>query len=173
MTSTSQPKKIFLEHYSGQTLEELIALAPTHRLDSLVLAMEQALEQREVREGSAALTREERIVLAIEAFEREVNNGGFGQFFTNSSNEYAAGIEADLRAIGCLQVASIASQALKALKIRGAVTPQSIEQAVEAGGESLEEHLAACDSEFFALGEDLAPRLFAFVQKNAAKVRLR
>jgi hypothetical protein len=35
------------------------------------------------------LTDEERIILDIEALEREVNNEGYARFFVNSSKEFA------------------------------------------------------------------------------------
>ena len=67
----------WLDGYSGQTTEELVALEGEYRTDSLVLAFEQALDQRVEHVGQEGLTEEERIVLAIEALEREVNNGGY------------------------------------------------------------------------------------------------
>jgi len=48
-----------------------------YRVDSLVLAMESALDAKDRR----TLSPEERVVLAVEALEREVNNGGYDQFF--------------------------------------------------------------------------------------------
>ena len=78
----------WLEKYSGQTTDELIALEGKFRTDSLVTAFHQAVEQKWARDGGEALSEEEIVVLAIEALECEVNNGGYDQFFINSS-EYA------------------------------------------------------------------------------------
>ena len=78
----------WLDGYNGQSIEELIALERTHRTDSLVIALEQAMDQKAARLGEESLTEEERFILAIEALEHEVNNGGYGQFFVNSSREY-------------------------------------------------------------------------------------
>jgi hypothetical protein len=65
----------WLDQYGGETVEELIALGDTHRIDSLVLAFEQAMDQKVARVGYE-LACEERIILAVEALAREVNNGG-------------------------------------------------------------------------------------------------
>lgn len=70
---TNEPTE-FLAGYSGQTTDELIALASNYRIDSIVLAFEQALDQRSL---ARELTVEESWILAIEALEREVNNGGY------------------------------------------------------------------------------------------------
>jgi len=45
---------IWLDGYSGETTEQLLALERTHRIDSLILAFEQALGQKETRRDAAA-----------------------------------------------------------------------------------------------------------------------
>jgi len=85
--------KPFLESYGGQTIQQLIAMKDSHRIDSLVLAVEQALGSKPETE----LSEPERVVLTVEAMEREVNNGGYQQFFTNSSREFTGFL---VRALG-------------------------------------------------------------------------
>ena len=87
-----------LDGYSGQTVSELLALEDSHRVDSLLWAFEEAINQKAARVGEDNLTIEERIVLAVEALEREVNNGGYDQFFVNSM-EYAPLIVEGVNAI--------------------------------------------------------------------------
>ena len=94
------PDLPFLDAYSGETTNELLAIEGKYRIDSLVLAFERAMDQKAARVGDESLTEEERIILAIEAMEREVNNGGHGQFFVNSSREYASTIVHALQCIG-------------------------------------------------------------------------
>src|SRR5258708_24654240 len=72
----------WLDRYSGQTVEQLLALQGKFRTASLVLAFEQAIVQKAAREARHRLTDGERVVLALEALEREVNNGGNAHFFT-------------------------------------------------------------------------------------------
>src|SRR5438105_806752 len=101
----------WLDKYSGQTVEQLIALEGEFRIDSVVLAFEQAMDQKAARLGDASLSDEERVILAVEALEREVNNGGYGQFY--SSSEYAPIVVRALRLIGCPKTAEITQKALK------------------------------------------------------------
>ncbi|NJM37531.1 MAG: DMP19 family protein, partial [Akkermansiaceae bacterium] len=114
----NQPQE-FLSGYSGETIEELISKASDYRIDSIVLALEQALEQLSVERS---LTTEESIVLTIEALEREVNNGGYLQFFENSSREHASSVVQALKSISCPQVAELTQRAIATLHIQGEIT---------------------------------------------------
>ena len=98
------PSGKWFDAYDGETTEELLALENEYRIDSLVLAFEEAI-QRKVAFGP--ISKEERYVLAIEGLEREVNNGGYSQFFLNSSREFVDVIEVALLAIGCPKTAAI------------------------------------------------------------------
>ena len=154
-------------------MDELLAMETTHRVDSLVMAMESALLQKEAALGEASLSPQERVILAIEALEREVNNGGYDQFFLNSTRVYAGEIEAALRTIGCPGHADIARRALAALSIDGDVTPDSIETAQFAGGDVLCDVLEALDAEYYACSESIEDQLFAFAKANVAAIHLR
>lgn len=72
------PELHWLDGYSGQTIDELIALEGKYRIDSLVLAFEQMVDQKIARDGADNVADEEFVILAVEAMEREVNNGGLG-----------------------------------------------------------------------------------------------
>jgi hypothetical protein len=168
------PGSEFLEAYDGQSLADLIALEDRYRIDSLVLAFEQALQQKETRDGADALSPEERVVLAIEAFEREVNNGGYEQFFLNSSNEYTAQIADALELIGCPKVAATARGAVAALGLGADASPSAVGAAVASGGDELVEALGRFDDEFYDVAdEDIAGCLFRFVKTNQARISLR
>lgn len=168
------PGSEFLERYDGQSLAELIALEERYRIDSLVLAFEEALQQKEARDGAAALSPEERVVLAIEAFEREVNNGGFEQFFLNASNEYTAEIVRALQRVGCPKVAATTRGAIAALGLESDMSPSAVEAAVERGSDALREALGRSDDEFYEnANEDIAGCLFRFVKDNQARIVLR
>lgn len=109
----------WLDSYSGQTLEQLLAMTNEYRVDSLVVALEQALEQKSARAGGESLSIEETIVLAVEALEREVNNGGYSQFFINSSCVYTPIIVDSLRRIVCPVSANITEKAIQAAGFEG------------------------------------------------------
>src|SRR5260370_40091690 len=82
----------WLNGYSDQTVEQLLSLEGKCRLDSLVLAFEQAISQNETSSGTSALTDEESIVLAGAAPERQRENGCYEQVCANSAREDAARI---------------------------------------------------------------------------------
>lgn len=136
----------FLESYDGQSTDELLALAGKYRIDSLVLAFEQAIQQK------AAPSKEESYVLAVEALEREVNNGGYAQFFGNSSSEHAGVVVEALQAIGCPKTAAMTADAI--------------------AGRDDEKTLAACDDRYYANDEPIADRLFAWIGDNRARIRV-
>src|SRR5438309_10880132 len=123
------PDLPWLDSYSGETAEELLSLEGRYRTDSLVLVFEQALDQKAAREGLHSLGEEERIVLAVEALEREVNNGGYDQFFVNSSREFAPIVVDALQRIGCMKTATITQKAIKALGIED-LTSETIVAAI-------------------------------------------
>jgi hypothetical protein len=135
----------FLEGYGGQSTDELLGLAGKYRVDSLVLAFEQALQQK------AGTSREESYVLAVEAMEREVNNGGYRQFFGNTPEHAGTLVEA-LRAIGCPKTAAISADAIAA--------------------RDDEAKLADCDERYYANNEPIADRLFHWIGANRARIRL-
>jgi hypothetical protein len=105
------PELLWLDGYCGQTVEELIALESKYRIESLVLAFECALGKKAARLGRESLSDEESIILAVEALEREVNNGGYDQYFFNTP-EYAPMIVRALQRIGCPKTAEITQNAL-------------------------------------------------------------
>ena len=107
----------WFDSYSGQNTEQLLSLEGEYRTDSLVVAFEQALDQKSEAQGLENLTPEEQVVLAVEALEREVNNGGYSQFFTNSSVKYCSNIVMSLEQIGCSKTADITKRALNALNV--------------------------------------------------------
>jgi hypothetical protein len=152
-------------------VDELLALADSHRIDSLVVVLEQAIDQKSARDGEASLSDEERVVLAVEALEREVNNGGYSQFFINSSVEYAPIVVDALRKIGCEQTAEITDTAIAALGVTD-LSPESIDAAFADDDEVRDRALADCDGQYYEAGEDIAGRLFAFVRTHRDAFKL-
>ena len=156
--------------YSGQTLGQLLSLEGEYRIDSLLAAVEQAISQKAARQGDQSLSVEERVVLAVEALQREVNNGGYDQFFVNSSREYAPMIVDALARIGCPKTCEITRNALDALGL-AELDEESIEAAMDADGDERDEELARCDDAYYQSGEDLDAALFAFVKANRVSIK--
>ena len=75
--------------YSGETTDELLGYPAQEQCDLLVRAFEEGLQRKVSRSGERGLSKVERTVLAVRALDREVNNGGYDQFFRNSSKKFA------------------------------------------------------------------------------------
>jgi hypothetical protein len=159
---------LWLDHYSGQTTDELIALEGRYRIDSLVLAFEQAMDQKAARVGDDKLTEEELVILAVEALEREVNNGGYQQFLLSLSREYVPIIVAALDRIGCPKVAEITQEAIEIMQ-RDHVSAEEIESGSFDDERALD--LGECDSRYFEGPENIEGSLFAFIKKNRCKIQ--
>ncbi len=159
-----------LNGHSGQTLDQLLSLEGEYRIDSILTAIEQAIAQKAAREGDGGLSAEERVVLAVEALEREVNNGGYDQFLVNSSREYAPMIVDALARIGCPKTCEVTRNALDTLGLVE-FDEESIEAAMDAESDERDEELARCDGAYYDSGEDIAAALFAFVKANRVSVK--
>ena len=158
---------VWLEGYDGQSTDELLALEKTHRIDSLVLAFEEALQLKEPEE----LNDQESVVLAVEALEREVNNGGYSQFFLNSSNEYAGIIVDALRKIGAESAAALTARAIAALGTSD-LSSDKLDDVMAKDDEGRDEILGTCDETYFETVGDLSVPLFEFIKVNRYAVRL-
>ena len=160
----------WLKEYSCQTVEQLLSLEGEYRIDSLVVVFQQAVDQKAAREGDDALSPEERIIVAIEALEAEVNNGGYAQFFLNSSRKYAPTIVQALVRIGCPITTEITQRAIAALNLQS-LSGEAIE-ATMADDEVSEDELNECDDSYYKSREDIAGQLFAFIKKNKDAIKL-
>ena len=165
------PDLPWLDGYSGQTTDELIALETTYRIDSLVTVFEHAIEQKAYREGDDKLTAEERVVLAVEALEREVNNGGYSQFFINSSREYGSIIVESLRQIGCNKTADITQNAVHVIE-EMPITDGEWEDGDLIENDERDSALEQYNEQFYSSQESLEESLFTFIKANRSKIEL-
>jgi hypothetical protein len=163
----------WLDGYGGQSTAQLIDLGETHRIDSIVLAFEAGIARKAERQGIDSLTQPERVVLAVEAIEREVNNGGFDQLFRNSSKEHAQTFVSSLEAIGRPEVADLARRAIAALRLgKRPLTAASIELALDRDDDARDDAFEELDTRYYETAGDLAPALFAYIKANAGEVIL-
>jgi hypothetical protein len=162
----------FLEGYSGQTTDELIALEGTYRTDSLTAAFGEAVRQKAEAIGLTRLTDAERTILAVEAIEREVNNGGYDQFFGNTPELVPIAVAA-LARIGCPGTAALTQRAIDALGVTGALTTEAIESVICEENESRSDELERCDEAFYRYPDgDIAARLLGFIRERRAEIGL-
>lgn len=162
----------WFENADGLTVADIVKLGSQYRIDSLVCAIEERIMNK-VDEDMEP-TDEEVVVLAVEAMEREVNNGGFAQFFSNDSWRYISCLVECLEEIGAVKTKKIAEQAISALGMSPMTESTDAEEYYEKLQEKVEteevsEKLEHFDSAYYQTGEDIAGLLFSFVKQNIAK----
>src|SRR5580700_8185714 len=92
--------------YTGQSSEEVLEHIETHRVFSVLGGLQWCIDAKaRAQGGEDKLSEEERVFLAVLALFSEVNNGGYRQFFWNSSRRYTPTIVASLRRIDCERTA--------------------------------------------------------------------
>jgi hypothetical protein len=156
--------------YSGQATAELLACKNTHRTDSLLCAFELGVQAKLDQKGEDTLTEAEQLLLAVSALEREVNNGGYHQFFTNSSGQFAPIIVDSLLRIQCTTIADITARAIAALDPRE-LSAEALYEAACTEDPERDEILDACDNEYYQLVE-IEPNLFNFVEAHQHEIQL-
>jgi hypothetical protein len=162
----------WFENEKSLSVHEIVKLESDFRIDSLVCAIEGLILLKD--DSDADINEEELIVLAVEAMEREVNNGGYAQFFSNSSWRFTPYLVNSLNRIGSTQAKQLAEQAISALGV-GELTNETdvteyhdrIQEAVE--NDDASEKLDEIDSRYYEMEEDVAGLVFGFVKKNIEK----
>jgi hypothetical protein len=162
--------KPFLQNYHGETIQELIAMKDTHRIDSLVLAVEEALRRKVKKKFGVLeiLSEVELVVLAVEALEREVNNGGYKQFFRNSSAQFTSVIVRSLELINCPKTAAITSAAITALALPADIVR---DLASELSQQAINK-LSQCDARYLKRPENIELQLFAFIELHQDRIKI-
>ena len=117
--------------------------------------------------GLDSLSEAEKVVASVFALDVEVNNGGFDQFFVNSSGDLAFFVPQALRIIGAPNSATIAE---KANAIFGELGPSSDSivrgNVLQSFGEKYDEYLEALDSKFYEYPHDLYALLTQYLLKQ-------
>lgn len=122
--------------------------------------------------GVENLGKQERFVLAVEALEREVNNGGYVQFFTNSSVEYTPIICDALRAIERSDVAELTERAFGVLGINGTEDLKVIVESVDPDDDELNEKLYELDQWYYSNAGCLSEHLLRWIKAHQNHIQL-
>ena len=114
-----------------------------------------------------ALSDAERVFYITQLCEAEVNNGGFSQFFFNSSGNFSSQLVHAFTEIGAMKTAEICKTALAAF---GKELPADLDERRHALDELESEEvvriLEECDNEFYDYEDDLLSLNYAYIQKN-------
>jgi len=160
----------WLDGYTGQTVDELLLFEGTDGLHSILFTLEQAIQQKLEADGRLQMTGVMWMVLAVMALSREVNNGGYDQFFRDSSRQFAPRIVGDLVRIGCPDIADIIQEALDSLDLPKLSVP-AIEAAMSTPSVRQDRTLQRCNIAFYDQSV-LLERLFSYVKMHQAGIQI-
>ena len=114
-----------------------------------------------------ALSAPERVFYITQTLEQEVNNGGFDQFFINSSGNFANELVAAFTEIGAHRTAAICKKALDAL---GGTVPVNREEREKMLDETITDEvtkiISECDDAFYDYEDDLNALNYAYIMKH-------
>lgn len=112
----------------------------------------EAVWAREARHGIDGLTDPEKIFLRVWNLEAEVNNGGFAQYFENSTGNYAVGTPDALRSAGAPEMAALVEQAMQPFGPSGPPADRAArDRAIQALPPSARELWDQLDTQFYKL----------------------
>ena len=108
-------------------------------------------------------------MLFVENLEREVNNGGFNQFYFNSSGDYAHETLNGLNTIGAHRMADILTKANSVWPNQTVpkdwTERQNVQETIE---EKADPVWQQCDNDFYEYPDDLAGLLLDYVKQHKA-----
>jgi rubredoxin len=124
------------------------------------------LLDKEERAGLGSFTAGERSIYVIQAMTREVNNGGFDQFFYNSSGRQASDLLPALEAIGSVEFLGIAKKAIDRLgsisNLSDASRAKRLCELEKVPGFTWQD----LDDEFYGCEEQLEPLCLRFIRQH-------
>ena len=157
--------------YTGQSSDEVLTYFETHSVFSVLGGLRWCIEAKaRAHGGEEALTDEERIFLAVLALFSEVSNGGFRQFFWNSSRRYAPIIVSSLKRIQCARTAELTARAIASLRL-SAVTVDAITEEIQRENLERNAKLDALSQEFYSFDEGIIRQLVRFVLAQQARIQ--
>jgi len=119
------------------------------------------------KEDFSAQSYPQKVFSAIWAAESEINNGGFAQYFQNSSCETAPFVIEAFEAISAPRTADICRRAIAAAFPGGMPSePDAIAAAAADFSDDITEQLEELDAEFLGYPHNLTDLLFTFVAKH-------
>ena len=112
------------------------------------------------------LTESEKTFVYVDILEREVNNGGFDQFFYNSSGEFTHEILEAYQKIGADKTADLINRAIKLFPTLPVPKNWELRQEILLEKESNSELWNELDSEFYKYEDNISDLIINFVKKN-------
>jgi len=123
------------------------------------------------RRGFDSLSEPEKVYYVLTLLRNEINNGGFDQYFFNSSGSHYSRAEAELAKLGATQTLALLHEA-KEIIFLGISVPADIKLrrkhmlSLDTCKPALARRLEAINQRFYALPDEVTPRLEAFAQEH-------
>lgn len=159
---------LFSLNINSQTDFNLDKVLKIERRDIIIMEIDTYLNKKcEYGEKIDQLNESQKILLIVQNLEREINNGGFHQFYWNSSGNYANETINALIKIGANKTAKIVKKANSEFK--NETVPKNRvkrQNKLELIDKQVKENWNKCNSEFYLYQDNLTELLIAFVLKN-------
>jgi len=156
---------IFFSCLHSQNNFDIDATLKTERRDQIITKIDIYLNKKcNYGQNIGKLNDSQRVLLIIENLEREVNNGGFHQFYINSSGNYANETIDALTRIGALKTAEIVRTANSEFK-NGLVPTDRGKRFSEVQNiaQKAEKNWSKCNLDFYEYEDNLTELLISFV----------
>ena len=136
--------------------------------NDFVIAMVTHLDNKtNYGDNMSVLSEAERIFYVTQSLEMEVNNGGFSQFFFNSSGNFANELVSAFTAIGAIETATICQKAISAFGRDIPVDRDEREEMLEElESDEIAEILTECDNAFYEYKDNLNELNYNFAVNN-------
>ena len=149
----------------NDNMEHIWNLTDTN--DFVVAMTDHLYNKTQYGEVMSALSEAERIFYITQTLEMEVNNGGFSQFFYNSSGNFSNELVGAFTAIGANATAAICQKAISAFGRDIPVDRDEREEMLdELESDEFDEILEECDNAFYDYEDNLNELNYNFVMKN-------
>lgn len=118
--------------------------------------------------GYDNLSQQEKLFVCVWGLEGEVNNGGFDQYYFNSSGDHSLDVEASLKAIGANHTADLVRQGNALFGAAGPSAERFVRQKqLDALDDEKIKKMNEIEEEFFKYKDKLSELLEMYVSKNA------
>jgi hypothetical protein len=157
----------------GSTTDEILSHENDDQKGSVLGALFYRIGQKAGARGGNSLTGTERRLCAARGFDGEVNNGGFDQYFFNSTGDDAELALAALQDMGATAAAALLERAMAVFP--GGKPPTDREKRWEAMKEMESRSKPVwekCDSEFYNCKENIDALCLAYAKKKRTEIVL-
>jgi hypothetical protein len=162
----------WIDGYEGQLVDDILSFAETENAYLVLDKLAESIEQH-WKKSPGSRTGVENDIVAVMALLREVGNGGFDQFFRNSSKRWAFFVKSSLIRIGRSDAAKIAGRAVRALgRVSGTHLGlglgsvfEELDKKMSKPNSRRDDTLEECDQAFYQL-KGLAESLLTYAQRH-------